>query len=109
MWDERIVVAIIGAAREDLRVQKWARDFADKLKQRNITTAAIEKAVESADGIVIYRHRGLRAIGFWHEGQKLVAVWSPRRPSKWVTCFRRPESLRYLLMAEDAELLWRKR
>ena len=36
MWDERVVAAIVKAAREDLQQQKWARDFADKLKERGI-------------------------------------------------------------------------
>jgi hypothetical protein len=34
MWDERVVAAIVKAAREDLQQQKWARDFADKFKAK---------------------------------------------------------------------------
>ncbi|MDW8029790.1 MAG: hypothetical protein RMK94_15525 [Armatimonadota bacterium] len=87
MWDDRVVKAIIRIAKEDLMAQKWTRDFADKLKQRNIATKKVEKVIESSDAIVLYRHRGLRSFGFWHERQKLAAIWSPRRPSKWATAF----------------------
>jgi hypothetical protein len=105
MWDERLVEAIVRAAREDLRAQKWARDFWDKLKRRNITVEMIERTVISADAIVIYRHRGMRSIGFWHERQGLIAVWSPRRPSKWVSAFFNDDGRDYLLRFEDAELI----
>lgn len=105
MWDDGIVKSVVRAAKEGLKAQKWARDFYDKLKRHNITAATIEIAVAKADAIVLYRHLGLRSVGFWHEGQKFVAVWSLRRLSNWVTNFRRPEGLRYLLAAEDAEVL----
>jgi len=109
MWDERVIEAIIRSAREDLRAQKCARDFADKLKERNIATAEIDRAIANANAIVLYRHHGFFVIGFYHERSQILAVWSPRQPSRWVTSFRRPEGLRYLLRAEDAELIWLKR
>jgi len=109
MWDERVVAAIVKAAREDLQQQKWARDFADKLKERGITISLLNRAIIDADAVVLYRHKGRYVVGFCHERLQIVAAWSPRHPSRWVTSFRRPEVLRYLLRLEGAELLWAKR
>jgi len=64
MWDERVVGAIVKAAREDLQQQKWARDFADKLKQRGITISLLNRAIIDADAVVLYRHKGRYVIGF---------------------------------------------
>ena len=104
MWDERVVGAIVKAAREDLQQQKWARDFADKLKQRGILLGQILKTVSLQSFIVLYWHKGRAAIGFWHPDIRLVTVWSPLRTGRWVTAFRR--SLNYLLEREGCEVLW---
>ncbi|MCS3919507.1 hypothetical protein Q2T83_12940 [Fervidibacter sacchari] len=105
MWDERLVGAIVRAAREDLQQQKWARDFADKLKDRGITVAMIEQTLTDADAVVVYRYRGLRSVGFWNERRRLIAVWSPLRPSRWVTAFFNDDGKDYLLGQDDAELI----
>lgn len=75
MWDKRVVEAIVKAARDDLKQQRWARDFADKMKQRNISVAQILKTVSMQSFIVLYWHKGKAAIGFWHPETYLVAVW----------------------------------
>jgi hypothetical protein len=87
MWDERVVAAIVKAAREDLQQQKWARDFADKLRQRGITTEQVLRTASLQSFIVLYWHKGRAAIGFWHPDIRLVAVWSPLRKGRWVTAF----------------------
>ena len=109
MWDERVVAAIVKAAREDLQQQKWARDFADKLKDRCIALDVLQSLVSRFDLMVLYWHRGKRAIGFWLKEQNLVAVWSPRHPGRWVTVFRHDRGRTYLLSQEDAEILWERR
>jgi len=48
VWDERIVKAIVNVAKEDLQSQRWARDFADKLHQRNVTIAMVQHVIENA-------------------------------------------------------------
>ncbi|MFN3422580.1 MAG: hypothetical protein ACK40X_12745 [Armatimonadota bacterium] len=108
MWDERVVKVIAGIARDDLRSQRWARDFADKLRDRKISVAEIERTVVNANAIVLYRHKGRWSIGFWNERVKLIAVWSPYRPSRWVTAFYNRTGSDYLMAREDAELLWSK-
>jgi hypothetical protein len=87
MWDERVVAAIAKAAREDLQQQKWARDFADKLRQRGITTEQVLRTASLQSFIVLYWHKERVAIGFWHPDIRLVAVWSPLRKGRWVTAF----------------------
>jgi hypothetical protein len=87
MWDERVVAAIVKAAREDLQQQKWARDFADKLRQRGITTEQVLRTASLQSFIVLYWHKERAAIGFWHPDIRLVAVWSPLRKGRWVTAF----------------------
>jgi hypothetical protein len=87
MWDERVVAAIVKAAREDLQQQKWARDFADKLRQRGITTEQVLRTASLQSFIVLYWHKERVAIGFWHPDIRLVAVWSPLRKGRWVTAF----------------------
>ena len=104
MWDERVVAAIAKAAREDLQQQKWARDFADKLRQRGITAEQVLRTASLQSFIVLYWHKERAAIGFWHPDIRLVAVWSPLRKGRWVTAFRR--SLNYLLEREGCEVLW---
>jgi hypothetical protein len=103
-WDERIVLAIRRAAMEDIQRQRWARDFADKLVERAIDLILVKQAVEKADAILLYRHRGLWSIGFWLSRRNLVVVWSPRYPSRWVTAFWRKAALDYLRRQEDAEV-----
>jgi len=105
MWDERVVAAIVKAAREDLQQQRWARDFADKLRDRGITIAMIERTLTDANAIVIYRHKGLRSVGFWNKRRRLIAVWSPLRLSRWVTAFFNDDGKDYLLGQDDAELV----
>lgn len=90
MWDERVVRAIVSVARDDLQSQRWARDFADKLRERNVMIAMVKHVIKHADAVVLYRHRGLLSIGFWYAHWRLIAVWSPRRPSRWVTVFYKP-------------------
>ena len=105
-----MVKAIVGAAWEDFRAERWGRDFADKLRQRGITKEMVRQAIQSADAIVLYRYRGLRAVGFWHARRRLIAVWSPRHPSRWVTAFQKPpDGKRYLMGQDEAELLWERR
>ena len=104
MWDKRVVEAILRAAREDLRQQRWARDFSDKLKQRGISVAQILKTVSLQSFIVLYWHEGKASVGFWHPETYLVAVWSPLGIGKWVTAFRR--NLAYLFEREGCEILW---
>jgi hypothetical protein len=87
MWDERVVAAIVKAAREDLKQQKWARDFADKLRQRGITTEQVLRTASLQSFIALYWHKERAAIGFWHPDIRLVAVWSPLRKGRWVTAF----------------------
>jgi hypothetical protein len=87
MWDERVVAAIVKAAKEDLQQQKWARDFADKLRQRGITTEQVLRTASLQSFIVLYWHKERVAIGFWHPDIRLVAVWSPLRKGRWVTAF----------------------
>lgn len=109
MWDERVVKAIVGAARDDFRAERWGRDFADKLHQRGITKEMVHQAIGNADAIVLYRHRGLRSAGFWHARWRLIAVWSSRHPSRWVTAFHKPpDGKSYLMGQDDAELLWER-
>ena len=83
---------------------KWARDFADKLRQRGITTEQVLRTASLQSFIVLYWHKERAAIGFWHPDIRLVAVWSPLRKGRWVTAFRR--SLNYLLEREGCEVLW---
>jgi len=59
MWDERVVGAIVKAAREDLQQQKWARDFADKLRQRGITVEQVLRTASLQSFIVIGTRSGL--------------------------------------------------
>jgi len=95
------VAAIVKAAREDLKQQRWARDFADKLRDRDIALDALRHLVNRFDLMVLYWHRGMRAIGFWLKELNLIAVWSPRHPGKWVTAFRHDRGRTYLLSQED--------
>lgn len=106
-----MVKAIVGgAAREDFQAERWGRDFADKLHQRGITKEMVRQAIQSADAIVLYRYRGLRAVGFWHARRRLIAVWSPRHPSRWATAFQKPpDGKRYLMGQDEAALLWERR
>lgn len=97
MWDERIVKVIAGIARDDLRSQRWARDFVDKLRDRKIGIEAIQAVVERPDIVVLYWHGKLRSIGFWSHRYQLIAIWSPLSPSRWITAFRRNRGRRYLL------------
>lgn len=97
------------AAEEDLQNERWARDFADKLQERNITVAIIRQVIEHADVIVLYRDYGLRAVGFWSFQLRLVVIWSPLHPSRWVSAFWKAKGRRYLLSRDDAELLWERR
>ncbi|MEZ8220193.1 hypothetical protein GG496_000360, partial [Candidatus Fervidibacteria bacterium JGI MDM2 JNZ-1-D12] len=41
MWDERVVAALVKIAEDDLQSQRWARDFSDKLRQRNVTVTMV--------------------------------------------------------------------
>ena len=110
MWDERVVAALVKIAQDDLQSQRWARDFSDKLRQRNVTVTMVQHVITHADAIVLYRHRGFRSIGFWYARWRLIVVWSPLRPSRWVTVFHKPMHGRdYLMNQEDAELLWERR
>ena len=110
VWDERVVRAIVNIARDDLHSQRWVRDFADKLRERNVTIAMVDHVINHADAIVLYRHRGLLSVGFWYARWRLVVVWSPRSPSRWVTVFFKPmRGKAYLMSQEDAELLWERR
>lgn len=104
MWDGRVVRAIVAAARDDLLNERWARDFADKLRTRQVTMQSLMTTVSMDNFIVLYWHKGLAAIGFWHPAVRLVAIWSPLRQGKWVTAFYR--DIRYLLSQEDSEVLW---
>ena len=109
MWDERVVSALVKIAEDDLQSQRWARDFSDKLRQRKISVEEIRRAVANADAIVLYWHKGRWAFGFWNEQMSLIAVWSPYRPSRWVTAFHNRAGKDYLMTREDAELLWATR
>jgi len=108
LWDERVVKAIVGAAWEDFRAERWGRDFADKLRQRGITKEMVRQTLDSPDIIVLFRHFARWAVGFWSGRTRIVVVWSPFRLSRWVTAFRRRAGWDYLLGLEDATLLWRK-
>jgi hypothetical protein len=110
LWDERVVKAIVMAAWDDFGAERWGRDFADKLRQRGITKEMVRQAIGNADAIVLYRYRGLRSVGFWHPRWRLIVVWSPRHPSRWVTAFQKPpDGKSYLMGQDDAELLWERR
>lgn len=109
MWDERVVRAITAIALDDLRPERWERDFADKLRSRRITVGMVQEAVTGGDAIVLYGYKGLRSIGLWNERWQLIAVWSPRHLSRWVTAFRHSEGRGYLLGLDEAELLWEGR
>ena len=106
MWDERVVAALVKIAKDDLQSQRWARDFSDKLRERNITAVMVQQVLEHPDIIVLYRHQGRTVFGFWSFRVKLVAVWTPSSPSRWVTAFWKAKGRRYLLSKEDAELIW---
>ncbi|MCS7187877.1 MAG: hypothetical protein N3B10_14780 [Armatimonadetes bacterium] len=90
-------------------MQRWARDFTDKLRDRKINIEVVRAVVEHPDIVALHRHGKLRSIGFWSFRQRLIAIWSPLAPSRWVTAFRKSKGRHYLLQQEDAELLWERK
>jgi hypothetical protein len=74
VWDGRVVAAIVKAAKEDLQQHRWTRDFADKLRDRDIALDALRHLVNRFDLMVLYWHRGMRAIGFWLKELNLICL-----------------------------------
>ena len=52
------MAAIVKAAREDLQQQRWARDFADKLRDRDIALDALRHLVNRFDLMVLIGTEG---------------------------------------------------